>query len=368
MKKKKALVSFGTRPEAIKLGPVINELGKSHEIKPVVCVSGQHKELLEQVLECFGIEPEYNLSIMRKAQSLFGLTSKLLESFEKVLSIEQPDVVIIHGDTTTAFASALGAFYKGIPVAHVEAGLRSGNLSSPFPEEFNRIAAGIIAKLHFAPTEQARENLIRENRPEGSIYVTGNTAIDALSYTVKEGYSHFELSKAEGKRIALLTAHRRESWGEPLQCIFDAAKELLERYPDLYLIYPVHPNPVVFDAAHKAFSGVGRARLIEPLGPVDFHNFMKASYIILTDSGGIQEEAPSLGKPTLVLRDTTERPEGLACGALKLVGTQKQSIINAASRLLSDRSEYTKMQNAPNPFGDGKAAQRIVRILERELA
>jgi len=364
---KKAIVIFGTRPEAIKLGPLILELKSRSGFECVVCSSGQHKEMLSQALAAFGIEPDYDLGAMAAGAGLSELTIRLIASITEVLNKEAPDIAIVHGDTTTTFAASLCAFYAKIPVAHVEAGLRTGRMDSPFPEEFNRQAAGILATWHFAPTEKARQNLLAENKAEQAIYVTGNTAIDALRYTVKPGYSHPVLAWAAGKRILLLTAHRRENWGEGLSSIFEGAKAVLNAYPDTALIYPVHPNPLVRSQAEKAFAGVQRARLIEALDVLDFHNFMKAATLILTDSGGIQEEAPSLGKPVLVCRDTTERPEGVDAGTLKLVGTEAGSIFAAASELLTSPASYAMMSRAVNPYGDGHASERIADVLEKAL-
>jgi UDP-N-acetylglucosamine 2-epimerase (non-hydrolysing) len=356
---KKVFVAFGTRPEAIKMGPVVGELKKRAGLDTVVCVTGQHKEMLGQALSAFRIEPDYDLAVMRESQSLASVTCALIESLAGAIALEKPDIAVVHGDTATTFAAALSAFYLGVPVAHVEAGLRTGRLDSPFPEEFNRQSVGILAALHFAPTEAARQNLLKEKKDPSTIFVTGNTAIDALRYTVRAAYRSPELERAKGKRLILLTAHRRESWGERLESVFRAVLRISQAFPDAYILYPVHPNPAVRNAATKALGGHERIRLIEPLDAVDFHNYLKASYMVLTDSGGIQEEAPFLGKPVLVLRDETERPEGVETGALRLVGTGEEAVFKEASRLLTDRGAYRAMAEAPNPYGDGFASVRI---------
>ena len=364
---KKILLVFGTRPEAIKMCPLVNELKIRDGVQTVVCITGQHRSMLDQVLEAFSVEPDYDLSIMKDKQTLFDITGRVLSSFREVLEKERPDVVLVHGDTSTTFAAALACFYMHIPVGHVEAGLRTYNIDSPFPEEFNRQAADIVSRFLFAPTETARENLLREGKAASSIYVTGNTAIDALRTTVRENYSHEELDWAAGSRLILITAHRRENLGEPMRRMFRAIRRVLDEHPDVKAIYPIHMNPAVREAAAEVLAGEERIRLIEPLGVVDFHNFMSRSYMILTDSGGIQEEAPSLGKPVLVMRDTTERPEGVAAGTLRLVGTEESAIYEWFTRLLDDEEACRAMSTASNPYGDGFASRRIADILEREL-
>ncbi|MBO4346246.1 MAG: UDP-N-acetylglucosamine 2-epimerase (non-hydrolyzing) [Lachnospiraceae bacterium] len=360
------LVVFGTRPEAIKMCPLVKELTKRDNTKVVVCVTGQHREMLKQVLDAFEIEPDYDLQIMQGKQTLFDVTVRVLDRIKPVLEEVKPDVVLVHGDTTTTFASALAAFYLQIPVGHVEAGLRTYNIYSPYPEEFNREAVGIVAKYHFAPTELSAQNLIREGKNKDDIYITGNTAIDAISSTVKEDYTHPELEAVKGKRLILITAHRRENLGEPLRNMFRAIRRVLEEHDDVRAIYPIHMNPVVRETADEIFKGSDRIKLIEPLDVFDFHNFMARSYLILTDSGGIQEEAPSLGKPVLVMRDTTERPEGINAGTLRLTGTDEEVIYNNFSELLNDKEAYEKMAKAVNPYGDGHSSERIADILLRE--
>lgn len=361
---KKVMLIFGTRPEAIKMCPLVNELKSRPDIRTLVCVTGQHRSMLDQVLLAFGVEPDYDLSIMKENQTLFDITNAILEKIRGVLIKETPDIMLVHGDTTTSFVSALAGFYLQIPVGHVEAGLRTYNIYSPYPEEFNRQAVGIITRLHFAPTEKARENLINEGKKPETIFVTGNTAIDALRTTVRADYSHPELDWVGKDRLLLITAHRRENLGEPMHRMFRAIRRVVEEFPDTKAIYPVHLNPAVRKAAAEELSGCDRIRLIEPQDVLDFHNFMARSYLILTDSGGIQEEAPSLGKPVLVMRDTTERPEGIAAGTLKLVGTSEELIYSACKTLLCDADEYGKMSRAANPYGDGFACKRIADILE----
>jgi UDP-N-acetylglucosamine 2-epimerase (non-hydrolysing) len=361
---RKIMVIFGTRPEAIKMCPLVNELRTRPDIQTLVCVSGQHRSMLDQVLEAFGVEPDYDLSIMKENQTLFDITNAILEKIREVLVKESPDIILVHGDTTTSFVSALAGFYLQIPVGHVEAGLRTYNIYSPYPEEFNRQAVGIITRLHFAPTEKARENLVSEGKKPETIYVTGNTAIDALRTTVRKDYSHPELDWVGNDRLLLITAHRRENLGEPMHRMFRAIRRIVEEFSDVKAIYPVHLNPAVRKAAAEELSGCDRIHLIEPQDVLDFHNFMARSYLILTDSGGIQEEAPSLGKPVLVMRDTTERPEGIAAGTLKLVGTSEDLIYNSCRTLLCDAAEYEKMSHAANPYGDGHACERIADILE----
>lgn len=364
---KKIIVVFGTRPEAIKMCPVINELKKYKSIETVVVVTGQHRQMLDQVLGIFGIIPDYDLSIMRERQDLFDITNAIMCGIRALFEKIHPDVVIVHGDTTTSFVAALSAFYMGIKVAHVEAGLRTYNIKSPFPEEFNRQAVGIISSMNFAPTQTAKENLLKEGKNRKSIWVTGNTVIDALKTTVKSGYHHPELAWCTGKRLVLITAHRRENLGEPMRRIFNAIKKVLDEHEDVRAIYPVHLNPRVREISNEIFGKSDRIHLIEPLDVIDFHNFMNAAYLILTDSGGIQEEAPSLGKPVLVLRDTTERPEGIVAGTVKLVGTEEENVYREFSRLLDDNSEYEKMKKAKNPYGDGRASERIAKIIVENL-
>ena len=363
---KRVLLVFGTRPEAIKMAPLVKELKSRGCLKTSVCVTGQHREMLDQVMECFDIVPDYDLSIMKKGQDLYDITSGVLLSIKKVYEEEKPDVVLVHGDTTTTFAAGLAAFYMHIPVGHVEAGLRTHDIYSPFPEEFNRQAVGIVARYHFAPTDMAKENLAREGKDEAHIYVTGNTAIDAMRTTIRKDYDHQILRWAADSRLVLITAHRRENLGEPLKHMFKAIRRIVDEFPDIKVVYPVHLNPLVRTAAGEILGDHDRIRLIEPLDVVDFHNFMDRSYLILTDSGGIQEEAPSLGKPVLVMRDTTERPEGIAAGTLKLVGTQEEPIYKAFKTLLKDEREYDKMSKASNPYGDGHACERIADIICRE--
>lgn len=358
------MLVFGTRPEAIKMCPLVNELKKRKNIETVVCVTGQHKEMLDQVLDIFGVIPKYNLAIMKNKQTLFDITNNILNGIKKVLEQERPDVVLVHGDTSTTFATALACFYLQIPVGHVEAGLRTYNLYSPFPEEFNREAVSIIAKYNFAPTELAKENLIKEGKNKKSIYVTGNTAIDALKTTVKNDYKHPELTWAKGSRLILITAHRRENLGEPMHHMFKAIRKVMDEYPDLKAIYPIHMNPIVRQEAEQYLGNDDRIHIIEPLDVLDFHNFMKQSYLILTDSGGIQEEAPSLGKPVLVMRDTTERPEGIKAGTLKLVGTDEETIYKEFKQLIDSNESYNEMAHASNPYGNGTACEQIANILE----
>lgn len=362
---KKVMLVFGTRPEAIKMCPLVNELKKRKGIKTIVCVTGQHRQMLDQVLEAFGVVPDYDLSIMKDKQTLFDITTNILERIKSVLEEVAPDVVLVHGDTSTTFVTALACFYLQIPVGHVEAGLRTYNIYSPFPEEFNRQAVGIIAKYNFAPTELSKNNLIKEGKDPESIFVTGNTAIDALKTTVRADYQHPELSWAEGSRLITITAHRRENLGEPMHHMFRAIRRIMDEHPDVKAIYPIHMNPVVRKAASEELGGCDRIHIIDPLEVLDFHNFLARSYLILTDSGGIQEEAPSLGKPVLVMRDTTERPEGIAAGTLKLVGTDEEVIYKNFKELLENKKAYEKMSKASNPYGDGHASERIADILEK---
>jgi UDP-N-acetylglucosamine 2-epimerase (non-hydrolysing) len=364
MPKKKVMLVFGTRPEAIKMCPLVNEL-KRHpdQFQTIVCVTGQHREMLEQVLKVFHVVPDYNLQIMKPGQTLYDVTCNVLLKIRSVLEKDKPDCVLVHGDTSTSFSAALASFYQQIPVGHVEAGLRTHNLYSPFPEEFNRQAVDIISHWYFAPTEQSKKNLLAEGKSEKNIWVTGNTGIDALDTTVRKDYSHPDLQWAHGSRLILITAHRRENLGAPMHRMFRAIRRVMEEHPDTKAIYPVHLNPKVQEAAEAELGGFDRIRLIKPLDVLDFHNFMSASYLILTDSGGIQEEAPALGKPVLVMRDTTERPEGVKAGTLKLVGSNEEVIYREFSRLLDDPKEYDAMSHASNPYGDGHASERIATIL-----
>ena len=364
---KKIMIVFGTRPEAIKMCPLVMELKQHEEFKVICCVTGQHRQMLDQVLEAFHVKVDYDLNIMQARQTLFDVTGRVLAGMGEVLEKERPNLVLVHGDTTTTFTTALAAFYLQIPVGHVEAGLRTYNLSAPFPEEFNRQGVGIVASYHFAPTQTARDNLLREGKRAERIFVTGNTVIDALKTTVREEYTHPVLDWAADSRLILLTAHRRENLGEPLFRIFEGIRRTLDEVPDIKIVYPIHMNPVVRDTARQVFADRNRVRLIEPLDVLDFHNFMSRAYMILTDSGGIQEEAPALGKPVLVLRDTTERPEGVAAGTLKLVGTDSDKIHREFLKLLTDPEAYHSMSIAVNPYGDGTACRQIAEILLREL-
>ena len=363
---KTVMLVFGTRPEAIKMCPLVNELKRRDIINTVVCVTGQHRQMLDQVLDAFSVVPDYDLSIMKQGQTLFDITTNILASIKSVLEEVRPDVVLVHGDTSTTFVTALACFYLQIPVGHVEAGLRTYDIYSPYPEEFNRQAVGIIARYNFAPTKRSSENLVREGKDPSTIYITGNTAIDALKTTVRDEYSHPELDWAAGSRLILITAHRRENLGEPMHHMFRAIRRVMEEHPDVKALYPIHMNPVVRAAANEELGDFDRIRIIEPLEVLDFHNFMARSYMILTDSGGIQEEAPSLGKPVLVMRDTTERPEGIEAGTLKLVGTDETVIYENFKRLLDDPDAYNAMAHASNPYGDGLACTRIADILEEE--
>lgn len=361
---KSVLVVFGTRPEAIKMCPLVNELkGHSREFKVTVCVSGQHREMLDQVLRVFNVKPDYDLAVMKPGQTLFDVTSAVLLSIKSVLEKEHPDIVLVHGDTTTSFSAALAAFYLQIPVGHVEAGLRTRNLLSPWPEEFNRQAVDIVSEYFFAPTEQSRQNLLDEKKPSEKIFVTGNTGIDALATTVRDDYRNEHLNWAADSRLILITAHRRENLGDSMHRMFRAIRRVLDERSDVKAIYPIHLNPHVREAAEAELSGCSRLRIIEPLEVVDFHNFLARSHLVLTDSGGIQEEAPSLGKPVLVMRDTTERPEGVAAGTLRLVGTSEETIYASFVNLLNDERAYARMSQASNPYGDGHACERIVDIL-----
>lgn len=361
---KKIMLVFGTRPEAIKMCPLVNVLkARANAFDVVVVVTGQHREMLDQVLSVFDVVPDYDLAIMKHNQTLFDVTSSVLVKIKDVLEKETPDVVLVHGDTTTSFAAALASFYLQIPIGHVEAGLRTHNIFSPWPEEFNRQAVDIVSKYYFAPTLQSKQNLLDEGKPEDAIWVTGNTGIDALNTTVQKGYDHPELEWAKGSRLILITAHRRENLGKPMHRMFRAIRRVMERHPDTKAIYPIHMNPKVREAAHAELDGFDRLHIIDPLQVLDFHNFLAASYLVLTDSGGIQEEAPGLGKPVLVMRDTTERPEGVEAGTLKLVGTDERIIYREFDRLLSDENEYLAMSQASNPYGDGRASERIADIL-----
>ena len=362
---KKVMLVFGTRPEAIKMCPLVKELKTRKNIETIVCVTGQHRQMLDQVLEAFNVKPDYDLSIMKDKQTLFDVTVNILERIKAVFEEVKPDVVLVHGDTTTTFVTTLAAFYMQIPVGHVEAGLRTYNIYSPYPEEFNRQAVGIVAKYNFAPTEASKQNLLNEGKEASTIYVTGNTAIDALKTTVKEEYTHEQLEWASDSRLVMLTAHRRENLGEPLKNIFKAIRRIVEEYDDIKVIYPIHMNPVVRQTANEILGDCDKIKIIEPLEVLDFHNFLAKSYMILTDSGGIQEEAPSLGKPVLVMRDTTERPEGIKAGTLKLVGTDEERIYKEFKELLDNKEEYMKMSKASNPYGDGFACKRIADILEK---
>lgn len=364
---KKVLVVFGTRPEAIKMCPLVKELKTRTSLETIVCVTGQHREMLDQVLTAFEMVPDIDLSIMKAKQTLFDVTINILEKMKKVLENVRPDIVLVHGDTSTTFVTALACFYMQIPVGHVEAGLRTYNIDSPFPEEFNRQAVGIVSKFNFAPTEMSRNNLLKEGKNPDSIYVTGNTAIDALATTVKKNYTHKQLDWVANDRLIMITAHRRENLGEPMRNMFRAIKRIIDEHPDIKAIYPIHKNPVVREAAQEIFGETDRIRIIEPLEVLDFHNFLAKSYMILTDSGGIQEEAPSLGKPVLVMRDTTERPEGIKAGTLKLVGTDEEIIYQSFKELLDNELSYQAMSQASNPYGDGTASKQIADILERDL-
>ena len=363
---KKIMVVFGTRPEAIKMCPLVLELRKSKKLDTVTCVTGQHREMLRQVLDIFSVEPEYNLEVMKPGQDLTDITSQVLLGMRDILRKERPDLVLVHGDTSTAAASALAAYYQRIPVGHVEAGLRTWNLDSPYPEEYNRQEIGLIARYHFSPTETARDNLIREGKDPARIWITGNTGLDALRMTVREDFTHPILSWSSGSRLLIITAHRRENLGEPMHRMFRAIRRIVEEFTDVKAVYPVHLNPTVREIAEAEFSGCDRIRLIEPLAADAFQNLMARATLILTDSGGIQEEAPSLGKPVLVMRDTTERPEGVAAGTLKLVGTEEDTIYRECRALLTDPEKYRKMSEARNPYGDGHASERIRSILESE--
>lgn len=363
----KVMTIFGTRPETIKMAPLVKELRLRSNIETIVCVTAQHRQMLDQVLHAFEIEPDYDLDIMQRGQTLSEITSRVLNGLEEIMKEEKPDIVLVHGDTTTTFAGALAAFYQQIPIGHVEAGLRTYHKYSPYPEEMNRQMVGVMADLHFAPTQKSKENLLQEGKPVDSIVVTGNTAIDALKTTVREDYHSELLDWAEGSRLIVLTAHRRENLGEPMYRMFRAIKRIVDQNDDVKMVYPVHLNPIVQKAAYEVFGDDSKIRLVEPMDVVDFHNLLSRSYLILTDSGGIQEEAPSLGKPVIVLRDTTERPEGIDAGTLKLAGTDEMRIYQLIDELLNDSNEYQRMSSAINPYGDGNASKRIVDIIVDRL-
>ncbi|WP_239732779.1 UDP-N-acetylglucosamine 2-epimerase (non-hydrolyzing) [Mammaliicoccus sp. P-M55] len=356
---KKIMTIFGTRPEAIKMAPLVLELKNDPELQPIVVVTAQHREMLDSVLETFDITPDYDLNIMKQGQTLSEVTSRVLGGLESVIQEAKPDMILVHGDTTTTFAGSLAAFYNEVAIGHVEAGLRTWNKYSPFPEEMNRQMTGVLADLHFSPTDQSKHNLLQENKKEESIVVTGNTAIDALSTTVSDDYESDIINRHEGKRIVLLTAHRRENIGKPMENIFKAVRQIVEEHEDVVVVYPMHKNPKVRNIANQILSDHERIELIEPLEVIDFHNFAANSHLILTDSGGVQEEAPSLGKPVLVLRDTTERPEGVEAGTLKLAGIEQDNVYKETKTLLTDQALYERMSIAQNPYGDGKASKRI---------
>ena len=366
MKKIKVMTIFGTRPEAIKMAPLVKELEKREEIASIVCVTAQHRQMLDQVLETFNITPDYDLNIMKQGQTLVDITTRALQSLSEVISEVKPNIVLVHGDTTTTLSGSLAAFYNQVAVGHVEAGLRTYDKYSPFPEEVNRQVTGVIADIHFAPTEVSKNNLLREGKKEETIYVTGNTAIDALKTTVKDEYYHPIFDKVGNDKMILLTAHRRENLGEPMKNMFRAIKRIVEEFDDIQVVYPVHLNPLVRQAADEVLGDNSKVHLIEPLEVLDFHNFLNKSHIIMTDSGGIQEEAPSLGKPVLVLRDTTERPEGVNAGTLKLAGTDEETIYKLTKELLIDKNEYDRMSKSSNPYGDGMSSKYIVdAIIEK---
>lgn len=361
---KKVLIVFGTRPEAIKMCPLYLEMKKRKSLNPIVCVTGQHREMLDQVLKTFNVKPDYDLSIMKENQTLFDITSNILQAIKEVLIKEKPDVCLVHGDTSTAFVTSLACFYLQIPVGHVEAGLRTYNIYSPYPEEFNREAISIISKYNFSPTQTAKENLLKEGKKKENIYVTGNTVIDAMQHTVSDSYTHKELEWAKDSRLIFITAHRRENLGEPMRNMFRAIRRVLDEHDDVKAVYPIHLNPVVRDIAKEELGDCSKIHIIEPIDVVDCHNFEARCYLCLTDSGGIQEECPAYGKPVLVMRDTTERPEGVKAGTLKLVGTSEKVIYDTFSLLLDNEEEYKKMSHAVNPYGDGHACKRICDILE----
>lgn len=361
---KHVMLVFGTRPEAIKLCPLILELRKRNSIKTIVTVTAQHRQMLDQVLESFGIVPDYDLDIMKEQQTLFDITTNVLKKIKDVLDNEKPDIVLVHGDTSTTFVTALACFYLKVPIGHIEAGLRTYNINSPYPEEFNREAVGIISQYNFAPTSLSRDNLLREGRTPESIFVTGNTVIDAMQHTVRDNYTHPELTWVGDSKLIFITAHRRENWGEPMYHMFKAIRRVLDEHPECKAIYPIHMNPMIRNAAFKEFEDCEQIHIIEPLDVFDCHNFEARSFLCLTDSGGIQEECPSYGVPVLVMRDTTERPEGVTAGTLKLVGTNEETIYSAFKLLLENPEEYNKMSHACNPYGDGHACKRIADIIE----
>lgn len=360
---KKVMLVFGTRPEAIKMCPLVNELKKREDVQPIVCVTGQHRQMLDQVLKTFHVVPDYDLSIMKEKQTLFDITTSILNGVADVLEKVRPDVCLVHGDTSTTFATALACFYLQIPVGHVEAGLRTYDIYSPYPEEFNRQAVGIISRYHFAPTELAKKHLLDEGKNADAIYVTGNTVVDAMQHTVIENYHHPELDWVGSDRMIFITAHRRENLGQPMHNMFRAIRRVLDEHPDVKAVYPIHMNPVVRKAAQEELGDCAQIHIIEPIDVFDCHNFEARCYLCLTDSGGIQEECPSYGKPVLVMRDTTERPEGVEAGTLKLVGTSEETIYEWFTNLLDDKEEYEKMARAVNPYGDGHACERIADIL-----
>lgn len=367
MERKKIMLVFGTRPEAIKMCPLVNELKGRDSFETIVCVTGQHREMLEQVLRTFDVKPDYDLSVMKKGQTLFDVTTMILERIKSVLEDVKPDLCLVHGDTTTTFATALACFYLQIPVGHVEAGLRTYDIYSPYPEEFNRQAVGIISRFHFAPTELAKEHLLKEGKDPDAIFVTGNTVIDAMQHTVTENYHHPELDWVGTDRLIFITAHRRENLGRPMHNMFRAIRRVLDEHSDVKAIYPIHMNPVVRKAAEEELGDCKQIHIIEPIEVFDCHNFEARCYLCITDSGGIQEECPAYGKPVLVMRDTTERPEGVEAGTLKLVGTDEETIYKWFTRLLDDSAEYEKMAHTANPYGDGYACKRIADILEQYM-
>lgn len=360
MKKIKVMTVFGTRPEAIKMAPLVKELESRNEVESIVCVTAQHRQMLDQVLDTFNIMPDYDLNIMKQGQTLVDITTRALQSLDKVIKEVKPDIVLVHGDTTTTLAGSFAAFYNQVAVGHVEAGLRTYDKYSPYPEEVNRQVTGVIADIHFAPTENSKRNLLKEGKKEETIYVTGNTAIDALKTTVKENYSNEVIENLGNNKMILLTAHRRENLGKNMKSMFKAIKRIVDEFEDIQVVYPIHLNPLVRDTANEIFGDSGKVHLIEPLEVLDFHNFLNEAYIIMTDSGGIQEEAPSLGKPVLVLRDTTERPEGIDAGTLKLAGVEEETIYNMTKELLTNKSVYESMSKASNPYGDGNSSKYIV--------
>ncbi len=361
------MLVFGTRPEAVKMCPIVHELRKRNKIETVVCTTGQHDEMMRQVLDAFQIEVDHNLEIMKPGQTLFDITEHVMKGMKRLLDMEKPQIVLVHGDTTTAYAAALSSFYMQIPIAHVEAGLRTYDMYSPYPEEFNRQVVDLLSDLYFAPTEMAKQNLLKEGKEKRRIFVTGNTVIDALKTTVVKNYTHEYLAWVGMRKLILMTVHRRESIGEPMYHIFRAIRRILEEYEDVTVLYPIHKNPAVREIAKEIFKGCNSIHIVEPLDVLDFHNFMNKSYLIITDSGGIQEEAPSLGKPVLVVRDKTERPEGVEAGTLKLVGTDEQNVYLNIKALLDDTVQYQQMVKVSNPYGDGTASEQITNILEQKL-